>query len=83
MTEATDPTAGGAATSTTDTGDTTGGLDCEAIGTAMTTCQATTGCAWDPVLVSCAVDCYTLFEEATCVATNYCEWYGDSCHSPL
>jgi len=77
------PTDGGQTTSGTDTGDTTGGLDCAAIGAAMATCQATTGCAWDPVLMSCVVDCYMLFDQVTCEATNYCEWYADSCHSPL
>ncbi len=73
----------GPTTSGTDTADTTGGLDCADIGADMTTCQATTGCAWDPVLMSCVVDCYMLFEKVTCEATNYCEWYGESCHSPL
>lgn len=76
-------TAEGPTTSGTDTSDTTGGLDCAEIGTDTSTCQATTGCAWDPVLMSCVVDCYMLFDKVSCEATNYCEWYGESCHSPL
>jgi|JI9StandDraft_2_1071091.scaffolds.fasta_scaffold284787_2 hypothetical protein len=81
-TESTASDTAGPTTSGTDTGD-TAGLDCAEIDADMTTCQATTGCAWDPVLMSCVVDCYMLFDEASCVATNYCEWYGGSCHSPL
>lgn len=76
------PEATGTGTSAA-TGDPTEGPDCGAIGEDMTTCQATTGCAWDPMLMSCAVDCYMLFDAASCVDTDYCEWYGESCHSPL
>ncbi len=74
----------GATTSATDTGDTTGGLpDCEGIDDDMTTCQATPGCAWDPILVTCVADCDLIEEEATCLATNYCLWFDGDCFPPL
>lgn len=78
------PTDGGATTSATDTGDTTGGPpDCEAIDDDMTTCQATPGCAWDAVLVTCVVDCDLVTDEAICLATNYCLWFDGDCFPPL
>lgn len=78
------PTEGGPTTSATDTGDTTGGLpDCEAIDADMATCEATPGCAWDAVIVSCVVDCDLVADEATCLATNYCLWFDGDCFPPL
>ena len=79
-TAATMPTEGG---TTTDTGDTTGGPDCEAIDADMATCQATPGCAWDAVIESCVIDCDMVTDEAICLATNYCLWFDGDCFPPL
>lgn len=70
---------------TTDTGDTTTGElpDCEQYGSDMAACQMAPGCAWEPELMRCIIDCTLLTTEAACNAAMICFWSAPTCYPPI